>query len=70
MKGLTQEAALGFHSDDPELMYTVQDEMVGERYQEQLLRPENPCHYGFVFMGFQKGKRDCNNIGVREMVGS
>ena len=30
MNCLTQEAAFGFHSDDSELMYTVQDEMVGE----------------------------------------
>ena len=56
---LTQEDALGFNLDsfDPserELMDDVQTEIM-DKPDENIVRIENPCHFGFVFCGYRKG---------------
>ena len=60
MTGLTQDTILGFHIDDPDIMYDVQSDIVQNSSPGGgKIRPENPCHFGFHLWGICKGGMYC-----------
>ena len=66
-ENLTQEDALGFALDyheeaECEIMEDVQCTLMNNPVGDIVL-PTNPCHFGLVFGGFQKGKSDIS-IGL------
>ena len=57
---LRQEDALGFHLDpnvheQHEIMDAIQEQVVSDPGRE-VVRSENPCHYGMVLSAIEKGK--------------